>query len=85
MSLACDVVVVVTNDCRLLVLNLTAGKMEEAQHGRIRVDNNTLLDATTKRSYYSLFKGKALLSRPRVMDDADLLRGPRVLDQVCGH
>ena len=63
--------------------NASLRTIEHAPHGIIAANNISSLDPITARRYFSLFKGKAVLSKPVVTNDEDLVKGPRVLEQVC--
>jgi hypothetical protein len=73
---------VVASATRQIMLNDSMNLTPAAPHGIIIADNATRHDATTGRDYYSLFKSKAVLTKPTVEDDDDRLEGPRVLDRV---
>ena len=74
--------VVVAASTQQIVLNDSTDFVPAAPHGIINTDNASRHDATTGRHYYSLFKSKALLTKPTVEDDYDRLQGPRALDRV---
>ena len=73
---------VVASSTRQFMLNDSVDFIPAAPHGILNADNASRYDATTGRHYYSLFKRKAVLTKPKVEDDDDRLQGPRVLDRV---
>jgi hypothetical protein len=73
---------VVASSTRQFMLNDSVDFIPAAPHGIVNADNASRYDATTGRHYYSLFKSKAVLTKPKVEDDDDRLQGPRVLDRV---